>query len=253
MQDIKFFLLLTNYSPAEIVQYKEIHTGYTNRNFLIKTNDQKQFILRIPIKKHDFINEWHAYCNYQKIKFIDFNLQNGVYVKKFLIANHPNLSDKKTLKNIIKELQIVHKKSINQTIKAQDWFEWISYNVLEPNVLRLFYQTADKIKDDIKTFTHHDLNAQNILVKNGKIFLIDWEWARIDSPYFDFATLALNDNVDQKLLIKYAHIDETKLNDYKFMILVFSHMWCNYMNTSETHRLKNKIFINIQKMMAKML
>lgn len=253
MHDINFFLQVTNYDKTDIVSYKIIHQGYTNKNFLIKTNDYKTYILRIPLKINDFVNEWNAYCNYQKIKFIYFDLTTGVYIKQFLIAEHPNLKNSQTLKLIIEELKIVHNKKLDYPIKKHNWLEWIQYNELDSNILMFFYKIIDQIKDDKKTLTHHDINAANILCINKQVFLIDWEWARLDSPYFDFATLALDDNVDEKLLIIYANLDYVKLNKYKFIILVFSHMWCIYMNTKKTRDLKNEIFIKIKKMMAKML
>lgn len=252
MHAIKFFLDKTHYEEEDILEYKVIHQGYTNNNWLIKTNDGT-FILRTPIKRHDFVNEFNAYQNYQKIKFYEFDQKNGIYIKPFLVAEHPQLGNKKHLELIIDEIQQVHCKKVKHKIKQQDWFEWIEYNVLDSKVLSYFYKINNKIKNDPKVFTHHDLNAANILVNNNDVFLIDWEWARLDSPYFDFATLALNEHVDEKLLIKYANLDEKRLDYYKFMILVFSHMWCIYMNTKQTLQLKDQIFLEIKKMMPKIM
>ncbi len=252
MHAIKFFLDKTHYEQSDIVEYKVIHQGYTNNNCLIKTINGS-YILRTPIKSHDFVNEFNAYKNYQKIKFYQFDQKSGVYIKPFLEAKHPQLSNKKHLQLIIDEVKQVHSKNITYPIKEQDWFEWIEYNVLDSKVLSLFYKINNKIKNDPKSFTHHDLNQANILIKDNRVFLIDWEWARIDSPYFDFATLALNDKVDEQLLIQYANLDAQKLDNYKFMILVFSHMWCIYMNTKQTLQLKDEIFLKIKKMMTKIM
>lgn len=255
MQSIKIFLEKSHYNRSEILEFKPIHEGYTNQNFLIKTNDLKEYIYRIPIKLHDFNNEFNAYKIYQKNKFIDFDLKTGVYIKRLIKGRHPDLSNNEDLKKVIEEVQNVHKLSSNLFIKSQNWFDYIEFNILDSQVLSLFYKLINKLKNDPKAFTHHDLNALNILLVNNdkEVVLIDWEWSRFDSPYFDFATLALNEKVDEKFLIKTAKIDKKKLEEYKFLVLVFSHMWCIYMNTPTTLKLKDKILLNIKQMIQKIV
>lgn len=119
MPIIKLFLDKTHYSAEDIIENKMIHQGYTNQNCLVTTTDGS-FIIRKPLKQHDFQNELFAYQSYQKIKFHLFDVQTGVYIKPFIKAHHPRLDDKQTLKRVLNEITRTHILKAKHPIKEQD-------------------------------------------------------------------------------------------------------------------------------------
>lgn len=75
-------------------------------------------------------------------------------------------------------------------------------------------------RDPLRCFCHNDLVAANILrCEDGKIRVLDWEYAATCSPYFDLATvvneLQLANNERKQLLYAYdGKVDEALLTDY---------------------------------------
>lgn len=74
-------------------------------------------------------------------------------------------------------------------------------------------------------FGHNDLLPENFLDDDSRIWIIDWEYARFNSPLFDLGGLASNNNFNLKdeifLLENYF---EKKINDK--LLLQYNSMKC---------------------------
>lgn len=57
--------------------------------------------------------------------------------------------------------------------------------------------------------THNDLNPGNILVENGKVFLIDWEGTNWEDPFYDLSYFSIfhNYNRDRELNLLKDYLD----------------------------------------------
>ncbi len=89
-------------------------------------------------------------------------------------------------------------------------------------------------REKILVPSHNDLVLENILLDaSGQVWLIDWEYSSMASPYWDLATLSNAAKLDQTqcawLLAKYAkhHLDLVPeiLFDYRYMLDVLWTCW----------------------------
>ncbi|HEY5739127.1 MAG TPA: choline/ethanolamine kinase family protein [Gammaproteobacteria bacterium] len=81
--------------------------------------------------------------------------------------------------------------------------------------------------------SHNDLVLENLLLEDGRVWLIDWEFSSLASPYWDLATLcnaaALDDAQSVALLQLYCaggpQMEESLLFDYRNLLQLLSDCW----------------------------
>jgi len=82
--------------------------------------------------------------------------------------------------------------------------------------------------------SHNDLVLENILIgTTGRVWLIDWEYSSMASPYWDLAILCnaadFNQDLCAWLLDEYKihnpTLDAKTLSDYRYMLGVLSICW----------------------------
>lgn len=251
----KIFVDKTNIDEQDILSVENIHKGYTNENFLITTK-QGKYVLRIPLKQaSDFENELKAYNLSGENNFIWFDVETGQYIKKYIEAVHADFSDKQQLKLVLDKIDELANTFNVEGIKSASFDEYIEYNDLDEIKTLLFKSLVLKYSDTEKVFCHHDLNEANVLYNHeiDKIYFIDYEWARMDDIYFEYASLAINKNVDKDFMIKEANLDTSKLDHFIYMHLCMSYMWCNYINTEKSKALQGELLKDIIKIFEKIL
>lgn len=103
--------------------------------------------------------------------------------------------------------QLLRDRSITGNDPSVAWYigatetEWWS-DTLRPGLSNLPPQTIEELQRDFPscspyTFTHGDLNAQNIMVKNGRVMaIIDWEMAGFYPVWYESFTLNRIQNTD---------------------------------------------------------
>ena len=81
--------------------------------------------------------------------------------------------------------------------------------------------------------SHNDPVLENLLLEDDRIWLIDWEYSAMASPYWDLATLANAADLDyaqsRSLLREYgagrAPLDESLLFDYRGLLRLLTDLW----------------------------
>ena len=81
--------------------------------------------------------------------------------------------------------------------------------------------------------SHNDLVLENLLLGNGRLWLIDWEFSAMASPYWDLATLCNAANLDyaqsRALLLAYCAdgvaMEESLLFDYRNLLKLLTDIW----------------------------
>ncbi len=81
--------------------------------------------------------------------------------------------------------------------------------------------------------SHSDPVLENLLLEKGGLWLIDWEYSAMASPYWDLATLAnaaaLNTQQCSRLLQSYcaagATLEESTLHNYRQLLQLLSDCW----------------------------
>jgi thiamine kinase-like enzyme len=188
-------------------------SGYTNLNFQLK-NAQNDWILRIPQKKTNaYINRTQEAYN----TIIAFNLglapkclwrDNSGYslsdtIKQSRSLSVADLHNPSRLSQLVGSLKKLHQS--DQVFQGTvDITELLSrfYELMPKSKQRFFANTykgvAEKVEVVLKQVekhvpSHNDLILENILLDRQsdpkKIWIIDWEYATMASPYWDLATL----------------------------------------------------------------
>lgn len=161
--------------------------GNSNLNFI-----SNKFQIKIKINDETMNGyEQKVISKIDKYKYDYKFISNKSYIKKFYKGQIKQILSDNELKKLIKEIKNIH--SINSD-------ELISYDVDLPGK---------------KVFCHGDLRPKNVIVSD-EIKLIDFEWARKNSLYWDLASIIVNYKLGIKqknLLIKeYGNIDKNSLN-----------------------------------------
>ena len=146
---------------------------------------------------------------------------------KVVIADEPTTAlDVVIQDQILKEIKKVHEikidnVAINNFKNLIENYRDILKNKIKNNwYLNQGFKIFDSLscKKEQIIFSHNDLNRENILF-NRKYFFIDWEYASLNSPYFDLASIIssydLNDEEIGYLFDGYDKnflIDQEKLN-----------------------------------------
>ena len=237
-----------------------IHTlkkGMTNRSFSFECND-KRYIMRIPGEGTDkLIDRKEEYDVYQQIKdepytenILYLDPTNGYKLSEFLEnTRNSDANDWNDVTKCMKLLRRFHHENYQVNHKFDIWKQINFYESLRdaPSAYKDFMITKENvvklkpfIQDNIKQWSlcHIDANADNFLInKEGKVFLIDWEYAGMQDPDLDIAMYAIYAGYNRKqfdrLIDIYYRNDCDEVTRYKIYAyaavggLLWSN-WCEY-------------------------
>lgn len=237
-----------------------IHTlkkGMTNRSFIFTVKD-KRYIMRIPGAGTDkLINRQEEYDVYEQIKkepytekVLYLNPKNGYKLSEFLEDTRNSRADNwQDVAKCMNLLRKFHHQEHKVDHKFDIWKQIEFYETLRnaPSAYKDFMMTKDnvlKLKPFIEKnisnwiLCHIDANADNFLInKQGKIFLIDWEYAGMQDSDLDIAMYAIyagynKEKFDKLIDIYYQNkCDETtryKIYAYAAVGGLLWSNWCEY-------------------------
>ena len=257
---IKNIPLLAQIPSAEIKIEKL--AGLTNNNYQITTPEQI-FILRIPRaetnininREHEFANANMAYQLGLSPKILWQN-NMGMSLCKYLedasVLTPDKLKSPQTLERISLLLQTLQhsKRCFEGELNTHKISRYLNsyYKLCTPahqQTLQADYQTALKRLENLDEKrepvpAHIDLVPENILQQNEKLWLIDWEYSAMASPYWDLATLCNAGGFDQtseqhlleSIFKDYTEEDRVYLGYYRKIVKSVSDCWlCAYQKT----------------------
>lgn len=244
-------------SVKDIRNIKTLKKGMTNRSFLFTCNEQK-YIMRIPGEGTDLlINRQNEYQVYQAIKneglceeVFYFDPNNGYKISQF-IENGRNCDAENwnDVATVMKKLKAFHKNNL-QVEHTFDLFERIEfyenlwngqpsaysdYQETKRNILELKKYIDSCSKD--WSLTHIDAIADNFLLAENKIYLIDWEYAGMQDPHVDLAMFAIyslydREKVDRLIDIYFegecSLVNRKKIYCYIAISGLLWSNWCEY-------------------------
>jgi thiamine kinase-like enzyme len=88
-------------------------------------------------------------------------------------------------------------------------------------------------RDQVYVASHNDLVLDNLLFDNTRLWLIDWEYSAMASPYWDLATLCNAANLDSAQSLHLLRVycarslvmEESILSDYRECLKLLSDCW----------------------------
>ena len=206
----KVYRKITGNSAQTIV---DIYGGLNSHNYLINHQD----VLRLKHPSIDPLNNPKTeYLAEQLVKplnitpkLLHFNQKTGVKLTSYLndVAFLRQPLDEKEIIIVAETIKALHQ------LKASDFptFDPINRYDIYKKEAGIFttYPNETKLIDFIKVdqeqgplvFCHNDLVKGNLLFKDTKLYIIDYEYAGLNHPMFDLASFISENNINDQAMI----------------------------------------------------
>jgi len=191
-------------------------TGYTNQNFRLY-NHRHDWVLRIPRAKTDSFIDRDAEAHNQTLANqlqiapqVSWRDREGITLTPTLSTSRElcaaDFGNDTMLKIIIEPIQRLHRSGlsfrgrVNLQQLLSNHFAMLSGSDQQRLGPRL--QQAERVlqllqtRDQVYVASHNDLVLDNLMFDNTRLWLIDWEYSAMASPYWDLATLCNSANLD---------------------------------------------------------
>ncbi|MCP4391106.1 MAG: phosphotransferase family protein [Gammaproteobacteria bacterium] len=227
--------------------------GYTNRNYRLR-NQQHDWVLRVPQVATDrFIDRAAEAAN--QVKACDLGLaprplwrdRSGLTLTPTLTATRSpasaDLTDDASLQLILGSVRKLHRSGLTFQGRVQ-LGELLSryYSIINQSLQSKFRQRIEAARrllpllderDCLYVASHNDLVLENLLLEQNRLWLIDWEFSSMASPYWDLATICNAANLDYRqsrhLLDIYCadgkQMEESLLFDYRNLLQLLGDCW----------------------------
>lgn len=226
--------------------------GMSNINYKVLFQD-KTYILRIPgngaegmvERENEELNSQFAQKMGIHPKITYFNRTTGIklveYIEQAETLNQTTIQSQKNLKQIADIYRTLHNSCIRERNDFNLFHEIDKYKFLMQRVGAKMYNHELDAYSEI-TALEHRLNKMGVEVKpchndgvpenfikdkNGKMFLIDWEYSGMNDPIAELAALFLESNFNersQNLFMSYYFKDNTP-NDIQERLLIYQILW----------------------------
>jgi thiamine kinase-like enzyme len=227
--------------------------GYTNQNFRLY-NHQHDWVLRIPRAKTDRFIDRDAEAHNQTLANqlqiapqVSWRDGEGVTLTPTLSNSRAlcaaDFDNDAMLNIIVGPIQRLHSSGLSFLGRVDlqqlltNHFAMLSGTDQQRLGPRL--QQAERVlkllqtRDGDYVASHNDLVLDNLMLDDTRLWLIDWEYSAMASPYWDLATLCNAANLDlaqsQRLLRVYCAgssvMEESVLFDYRELLKLLSDCW----------------------------
>lgn len=226
----------TSYKREDILKIKEIHKGYTNLSFLFILKDKTKLQIRLG-QNNKIVNRKNeiTIINALPEKLFLYVDENGNAIKKWIIGYNPKFifKKKKLLSLFCDEIKKLHALKINNlNILKHNYLEFFDEKIKNEYVVysQKYFELINKYKDLPLIFSHNDTNPWNIIYswKESKIYLIDFEWSRINNDYWDYVNFFRETSLNIKWLkymCDYVNIDFNLAKEFLFICTFFALQW----------------------------
>lgn len=230
-----------NCGEHAISNFKPLRFGMTNKSFLFQINGEN-YIFRIPGEGTELLinrqEEYNVYKIIEDLKISDrviyLDPKSGVKITKFIEGAHTvDANNEDDLRISMKAARILH--SCNKKVLHEFNFrERINYyEKISKSRNGILYHDYDEVRtrmDELLTLldemekpyalSHIDLVPDNILIKEDKFYILDWEYAGMCDPLADIAMFALYAYYDEAMLEKamYFYFERDALKDERIRI-----------------------------------
>lgn len=227
--------------------------GYTNLNFRLQ-NQRYDWVLRIPkAETSRFIDRAaEAYnqalaCELGIAPGVDWRDSSGITLTSTLSSGRAlravDFLDDNMLQAILRPIQRLHRSEfkfhgrVNLRKLLSRYFALL--NQADQDRLMPRMQQAERVlsllesRDSRHVASHNDLVLENLLLDKSRLWLIDWEYSAMASPYWDLATLCNSANLDLQQSRRLLHVycagerqmEESILFDYRGLLKLLSDCW----------------------------
>ncbi|WP_404924018.1 hypothetical protein [Mesomycoplasma hyopneumoniae] len=198
----------------KLTNYQLISCGYHNCSFLGFFKNHK---VQIRIAINNFVN-WKNEENFIRNNPNFFFYTKGNFIKKWIegeILSHKNLET--NLQKLFFAVLEFHMQKNEKIAK----FDWNVSEIIDKKYIKL----VQKYQFDQLVISHNDLQFKNIITSDKHVFLLDFEWVRLNNPYFDYVCLYINLGISPEKIIEFFNLETEKFNDFVYLVNVFTNFW----------------------------
>ena len=246
---------------SEITDLQEQKLGLTNRSFLFRVRGGR-YVFRLPgAGSSAFISRQNEYLVYEALKARDitdrivyFDPDSGIKITVYEEDCHVlrwNSAPEAEIKKMLRTLKVVHESGARIDRIFYPKAEILGYEKKFREANFSFFADYAAIRDQLlciaeyletvdfsPVLCHIDFIEENVLVlKDGKIRLIDWEYAAMSDPMMDLAIFIISSGYDPEDLKKLAELyfdrslsvkEEKKLYAYAAVCGLYWSLWAKY-------------------------
>lgn len=244
-------------TETEVTEIKSLKKGMTNRSFRFRCRD-KRYIMRIPGEGTDkMINRKNEYAVYECLSgknitdpIVYISPENGYKITEYIedvnVCDSEKLEDVKCCMAYLRNfhelnLQVAHTFNL---FEQMEYYESLWGN--ETSAYRDYLDTKEKIYElkryiDVQpkqiSLTHIDAVCDNFLIKDDRIYLIDWEYAGMQDVHVDIAMFVIYAMYDRKQIDELIDIYFEGKVEPKVRIKIYCYIaicgllwsnWCEY-------------------------
>lgn len=256
---------IKKYYDTEPLSIKYLEQGLTNNNYLLEFEDKKH-VIRIPKSENAALFDYQLEQEIlEKIKPLDldvpllyYNAESGIKLSQF-IENADHFK-RKYLVEATRLIRRLHdsKLSAGKKYDIVEMFNKYKQYDEEPLFDTSFaYHYLDKAKklNQVETvLCHNDLVEGNFLFTKERSYLIDYEYAMDNHPYFDIMSFITENDIqdlDDRELVYETYFNRPIDNEIREALKIFEiahHVlwgeWASFM----FHQNNEKIYYDIAKL-----
>lgn len=215
--------LSENFNLADIKDFYAIKKGMTNRLFHFRYMNE-EYLIRIPGEGTErLLDRYQEAWVYKTLegrnitdRYIYINPKNGVKITEYITEAHTcDIENTEEVRMCIRHLYHFHQLKLTGYVEFDMFEKLVEYENGCMHDIAEYFRDYEETKKKIwglkevidrmpiqKQLCHVDPVPDNFLVKNGKIYLIDWEYAAVGDPHMDIAMFCI-----------YAGYDKNKIDE----------------------------------------
>jgi thiamine kinase-like enzyme len=250
---------------------KRLEGGMSHLTYLVSINNENCVVRLVGVHGNMFISRT---CEYNVLKVIKdykisnevifFSVKSGNKIAKYIEGTSLVDCDyTKYLTPLVDTLKILHNSKKIDTNwdfskhldEVEKELELISTDYYELKDLWFKDYNSNYINDEL-VLCHNDIQRSNIVLgKNGKIYLIDFEYACNNSIYYEiasFSNISINDGIDL-LKAYFPNYNESDIKHMKFYRSFQCMMWYLVASYKEVNNMSKVLNFNFRELADKYL
>ena len=215
-------------------QYAELERmgGLTNHTYKVTLNNGEQYVVRIPglgteemIVRSDEMTSTKLACDLDiDAKMLYFGEKGDKvteYIKDAQTMNSETLKNPERIRQVAEIFKKLHTCGVDTKVPFEVFEMAANYEkIICDNNVEMYYDYSEikkivmQIKAEIdnavnakKVPCHNDALCENWVIGNGRMYLIDWEYAGMNDGMWDLADVSIeagfNEELDNLLLAEY--------------------------------------------------
>ncbi|OAL10217.1 choline kinase [Candidatus Mycoplasma haematobovis] len=241
-------------STNDIEDIERVHKGYSNKVWKLITKSGGKYKIRIG-DNNALISRKNELAILKLINNKDclfYEEENGNSIWKWIEGTTTSKSDinKQYLNSLVDLVNNIHNTPVSSKVLHHDDMEFyeISKKYFNEEDLNLYKRLVEKYKNDARVLCHNDVSLGNLIYdsENKKLHLIDYEWGRINSRYWDYGNFIKESDLPLKqikYLSKIADLNLIKLLQYCYLATIYSLQLTYVLNLSEAIKAYRKKLI----------